>query len=67
MHEVLNRNIFIVKEHVGMFKAANNYDIYDPETNMITMECREERLGLLTKLFSHRDKTPLDSFAMSPS
>ncbi|HPA57986.1 MAG TPA: RNAase, partial [bacterium] len=29
---VINRNSFFVKEHVGMFKAANNYDILDPET-----------------------------------
>ena len=27
MSEVLNRDNFFVKEHVGMFKAANNYDI----------------------------------------
>jgi len=50
MHETLNKNVFLVKEHVGMFKAANNYDIYDPETNEIILECREEKLGLLTKL-----------------
>ena len=34
---------FLVKEHIGMFKAANNYDIYDPQTGQIIMECREER------------------------
>jgi uncharacterized protein YxjI len=50
MHKVLNNNIFLVKEHVGMFKAANNFDIYDPESETIIMECREEKLGLLTKL-----------------
>lgn len=50
MHEVLNRSVFLVKEHVGMFKAANNYDVHDPETGDIIMECREERLGTLTKL-----------------
>ena len=32
MHQILNMNRFLVKEHVGVFKAANNYDIYDPET-----------------------------------
>jgi hypothetical protein len=30
MHEILTRNVYLVKEHIGMFKAANNYDIYDP-------------------------------------
>ena len=55
MHEVLNKNFFLVKEHVGMFKAANNYDIYDPESGQIIMDCREERLGLLTKIFRFTD------------
>ena len=55
MHEALERNVFLVKEHVGMFKAANNYDIHDPETGNIVMECREERLGMMTKaLFDRR-------------
>jgi uncharacterized protein YxjI len=63
MHEVLNKHVFLVKEHVGMFKAANNYDIYDPETGTIIMECREEGLGLLTKLLRFTDfkrMTPFD-------
>ena len=63
MHDVLNRNIFLVKEHVGMFKAANNYDIYDPETGHIIMECREERLGILTKILRFTNlkrTTPFD-------
>ena len=29
MHSALNNNLFLVKEHVGLFKAANNFDIYD--------------------------------------
>lgn len=51
MHQILNRNLFFVKEHVGMFKAANNYDVIDPETQEPLMECREENLGILTKFF----------------
>ena len=51
MHAVLNRNLYLVKEHIGMFKAANNYDIYDPETGAIILHCREDRLGFFTKLF----------------
>ena len=35
MHDVLNRNLFLVKEHVGMFKAANNFDVYDPDTGEV--------------------------------
>ncbi len=63
MPEVLNRNVLLVKEHVGMFKAANNYDIYDPETGGIIMECREEKLGFFTKLLRFTDykrMTPFD-------
>ncbi|HID75644.1 MAG TPA: RNAase [Planctomycetaceae bacterium] len=69
MSEVLNRNLFLVKEHVGLFKAANNYDIYDPETGQQLMECREERLGLLTKLLRFTDwkrMTPFDIEIRAP-
>ena len=63
MHELLSRNLFLVKEHVGMFKAANNYDIYDPETGSIIMECREPELGGFTKLLrytKYKRYTPFD-------
>jgi len=63
VHEVLGKNLFLVKEHVGMFKAANNYDIYDPENNRIIMECREDSLGVWTKLFrftKYKRMTPFD-------
>jgi len=50
MNPILNRNLFFVKEHVGMFKAANNYDIYDPNNQKMIMTCREEELGFFTKL-----------------
>lgn len=55
MHESLRENLFIVKEHVGLFKASSNYDIYDPNTGDIILECREPNLGLLTKLFRFSD------------
>lgn len=38
-----------------MFKAANNYDIYHPETNQIIMNCRENNLGFFTKVFRFTD------------
>lgn len=63
MSELLNKNLFLVKEHVGVFKAANNFDIYDPETNEIILECREEQLGFFTKLLRFTDykrMTPFD-------
>ena len=69
MHPALNANLFLVKEHVGFFKAANNYDIHDPETGEIVMECREEKLGFLTKMLRFTDykrMTPFDVEIRSP-
>lgn len=51
MENVLSKNIFIVKEHVGILKAANNYDVFDAESGNLLLECREENLGFFTKLF----------------
>jgi uncharacterized protein YxjI len=63
MHELLKRNLFLVKEHVGMFKAANNYDIFDPRTGAKILECREEKLGFFTRILRFSDSkrmTPFD-------
>lgn len=51
MNAILNQNLFFIKEHVGMFKASNSYDIYDPKNKELMMTCREENLGIFTKLF----------------
>jgi|TARA_Y100001934_G_scaffold256243_1_gene324053 uncharacterized protein YxjI len=69
MHDAIKKNVFLVKEHVGMFKAANNYDIHDPQTGDLLMECREERLNFLTKLFRFTDykrMTPFDIQIRTP-
>jgi uncharacterized protein YxjI len=69
MHPVLSRNLFFVKEHVGMFKAASNYDILDPNTNQVIMNCREERLGFFTKMLRFTDykrNTPFDIQVRTP-
>lgn len=62
MNQHLNRNLFFVKEHTGIFKAANNYDIYDPETRGIIMECREPNLGFFTKMFRFTDYKTMTPF-----
>jgi uncharacterized protein YxjI len=62
MDDVLNRNTFFVKEHVGLFKAANNFDIHDPATGQIIMECREEHLGLFTKILRFTDYKRMTPF-----
>jgi len=67
--DVINRNLFFVKEHVGLFKAANNFDIYDPQTNQLIMECREDNLGVFTKMFRFTDYkrlTPFDIQVRTP-
>lgn len=70
MHPTLNRNVYLVKEHVGMFKAANNYDVLDPETGETVLLCREESLGFFTKLLRFSDYkryTPFDVTIRTPA
>lgn len=55
MHSLLERNTYFVKEHVGLFKAANNYDIIDPEANEAILLCREPNLGFITKALRFTD------------
>jgi hypothetical protein len=55
MHPALQRNLYFVKEHVGFFKAANNFDVVDPETGEMILECREPNLGVFTKMLRFTD------------
>ncbi len=69
MHSILNQNLFFVKEHVGMFKAANNYDIYNPQTEELILNCREEKLGFFTKMFrfsKYKRMTPFNIEIKTP-
>jgi len=69
MHNALAHNVFLVKEHVGLFKAANNYDIFDAATGEMIMECREDNLGLITKALRFTDykrNTPFDIRVRTP-
>jgi uncharacterized protein YxjI len=47
---------------VGLFKASNSFDIFDPESKQIILECREERLGFFTKLFRFTDYKRMTPF-----
>jgi uncharacterized protein YxjI len=63
MNPIFNQNIFLVKEKIGMFKASNNFDIFNPENNELVLTCREPNLGFFTKLFRFTDykrMTPFD-------
>lgn len=62
MNKQLNRNLFFVKEHVGIFKAANNFDIFDPDSNQKILECREDNLGFFTKLLRFSDYKRMTPF-----
>jgi len=70
MHSALQQNLYLVKEHVGMFKAASNYDVYDPSTGEIVLQCREPHLGFFTKLLRFTDykrMTPFNIRVTTPS
>ncbi len=62
MHPTLNRNLYFVKEHVKVFKAANSFDVYDPDTKQIILQAREERLGFFTKMFRFTDYKRMTPF-----
>ena len=64
MNSALNRNLFFVKEHVKIFKAANSFDIFDPDTKQIVLECREENLGFFTKMLRFTDYKRMTPFNM---
>jgi uncharacterized protein YxjI len=70
MHSSPNHNLFLVKEHVGFFKAANNFDIYDAKSGEMVLHCREDRLGWITKLLRFSDykrMTPFDIDVRTPA
>lgn len=70
MNSILEQNLYFIKEHVGMFKAANNFDIYNPESQEVIMNCREENLGFFTKLFrftGYKRMTPFNIVIKSNS
>lgn len=64
MHPALNKNLFFVKEHVKIFKAANSFDIFDPETKEQILQCQEENLGFFTKMFRFTDYKRMTPFNM---
>jgi uncharacterized protein YxjI len=62
-------NQLLVKEHVGLFKAASNYDIYDLSSGEKVLECREPTLGFFTKMLRFTDYkryTPFDVHVTEP-
>jgi uncharacterized protein YxjI len=62
MHSILNQNMFLIKEHVGLLKAASNYDVLDPSTGQELLHCREERIGIFTKILRFTDYRRMTPF-----
>jgi uncharacterized protein YxjI len=63
MNPILNKNLFFVKEKLGIFKAANSYDILDPETKDVLMTSLEPNLGFFTKIIrftKYKSMTPFN-------
>lgn len=63
MHPILETNVLLIKEHLGILKAANNYDIFSAEDGSLLIECREPHLGPITKLLrftDYKQMTPFD-------
>jgi uncharacterized protein YxjI len=61
---VASQNTFLVKEHVGVFKAANNFDLYDPASGNMVLTAREENLGWLTKILRFTDWKRMTPFEL---
>jgi uncharacterized protein YxjI len=52
-----------------MFKASAAFDILDPQTGHVVMQCREENLGFFTKVLRFTDykrMTPFDIAVRTP-
>lgn len=62
MNPILNKNLFLIKEHVGMFKAASNYDVLDLDTGEVLLHCREDNLGMFTKMLRFTDYKRMTPF-----
>ncbi len=69
MHSLLNRNVYFVKQQLGLFKAERSYDIYDPESKELILICREKGLSFFTKLLRFTDMrlcTPFNVEILTP-
>ncbi|MFM7487234.1 MAG: phospholipid scramblase-related protein [Cytophagales bacterium] len=47
-----------------LFKAANSFDIIDPESKQTVLLCQEENLGFFTKIFRFTDYKRMTPFNM---
>ena len=69
MIDVLKRNRFLVEEQAGLLKTSFRYDVRDPESGEILLQCREGALSKTTSLFrmtEYRRTTPFDVRVYTP-
>lgn len=69
MNPILNTNIFIIKEKLGIFKASNSYDIFDAVSNKQLLTTKEDGLGFFTKIFrftEYKRHTPFNVVVTLP-
>lgn len=69
MNPVLQQNVFLIREHVGVFKAANEFDVFDLQSGAKLLECREPHLGGFAKLLRFTDSkrmTPFEIVVRTP-
>jgi uncharacterized protein YxjI len=64
MHPTLNRNLFFIQEHTGVFKAANHYDVLDPDSKQPLLYCREVNLNWFTKIVRFTDYKRMTPFTL---
>ncbi len=65
MQDVLNRNLYFVKRKTGVARVTNDYDILDPETENLVMECREEKIGCFSRMLRFAELKRMMPFEMS--
>lgn len=68
MNAALLGNEFLIKEQVGLFRAANHYDVFDTRSDQPLLECREQNLRPWVKLcrFAFVRRTPFDIQVRTP-
>lgn len=55
MNSILDRDKILVREHVGIFKAANVYDLLDPSSGKVLGRAEEQVSGWWRKLLRFTD------------
>lgn len=64
MAGLLDRDKLLVREHVGMFKARNAYDLVDPAGGQVVGRAEEKVYGVLRKLMKFSGWKTMMSFTI---